>query len=479
MHESDRILEIGGRELRELIDSAAELIIEHLESLPKQPAADLDGAAQLARSFKEPLPETGCDVGNLMKQVVRKAAPKSLNTASPGYLAYIPGGGLPQSAVADLISGTLNRYVGAWIGAPALVQLESNVIQWMCSLAGYPSGAGGILTSGGSLANFSAIVAARRSLLPEDFLKGTVYASDQVHHSVSKAAGLAGFPPQNVRRVMTDDRYRVRLDSLGESILADLGQGLSPFLIVGSAGTTNTGAVDDLNGLADIAAEFGMWLHIDAAYGGFFLLTDRGQAIMGGVERSDSVTLDPHKGLFLPYGTGMLIVRDQESLRKAHHAEADYMPAMRQEPDFVDFCELSPELSRAFRGLRVWLPLKMYGAAVFRRYLDEKIDLAQWAAERLKEYPSLEILAEPQVSAFAFRLKPPRLADEASLERLNRQFLKRINARHRVYLTSTILHGRFALRICVLSFRTHEEHLQAALEDIRLAADECMGAAVG
>jgi aromatic-L-amino-acid decarboxylase len=242
---------------------------------------------------------------------------------------------------------------------------------------------------------------------------------------------------------------------------------------VASAGTTNTGAVDDLEGAADVARRHGLWLHADAAYGGFFALTERGRVAMRGLERADSITLDPHKGLFLPYGTGSLLVRDGAALERSHALGADYMPEMSDTEEFVDFCQLSPELSRPFRGLRVWLPFKLAGAGAFRRQLDEKLDLARWAYERLRDIEGIEIVAEPQLSIVAFRLTQPGLDAEA-MNRLNRELLDRINARRRVYLTGTTVGGSFVLRICVLSFRTHMERMEQGLEDVRAAVAECV-----
>ena len=310
--------------------------------------------------------------------------------------------------------------------APGLAQIESNVVRWFADLAGLPPGAGGILTSGGSLATFSALVAARRDRLPENFFPGTLYASDQTHHALQKAAVLAGFPAENVREIPTDDAYRMRVPALAEAIAADRAAGRTPFFVGGNAGTTNTGAVDDLAALAELAARERLWFHVDGAYGGFFLLTGEGRRRMAGIERADSIVLDPHKGLFLPYGTGALLVRDVETLRRAHALSAEYLPSMQQDPDLVDFNMLSPELSRDFRGLRVWLPLKMHGIGPFRTNLEEKLALARHAARELARMPGVEILAEPQLSILAFRLARPGL-DPAALDALNRELLDRIN----------------------------------------------------
>jgi aromatic-L-amino-acid decarboxylase len=471
---ADTSLELSSPEMERLVRLAMDRIVDHVASLPAQRAADTGGGEALSRSLieREP-PETGAPAEELLDLLFTRAIPKSFNTASPGYLAYIPGGGLFHAAVADLVADATNRYVGVFAAAPALVQLETNVVRWFARMAGLPDTAGGFLASGGSAANFSAIVAARRDRLPEDFLSGVLYASDQAHHCVAKAAVLAGFPARNVREIESDGSFRLRLDLLEKAVAEDRHKGLSPFLIVANAGTVNTGAVDDLVALAEICERERLWFHVDAAYGGFFLLTERGRLAMAGIDRADSIVLDPHKGLFLPYGTGCLLARDAAVLRRAHSVHAEYLPGMQTDPDLVDFCEVSPELSRSFRGLRVWLPIKMHGLGPFRRNLDEKLDLALWAAGELRLLPDMEIVAEPQLSLFAFRLAPPGL-DGPALDALNRRLLAAVNTRGRVHLTATTAKGRFFLRICVLSFRTHFERMEAALEDIRAAAGEAL-----
>lgn len=468
-------LELSAEELRRLVGEALERIAAHVESLPRQAASDTAGGFETARSLQEPEPpREGAPLSELLDLFFDRAVPHTFNTASPGYLAFIPGGGLLHAAVADLIAGATNRYSSVYAAAPALAQIEANVLSWLCRIAGYPAEAHGLLTSGGSLANWTGLVTARRERLPENFLSGILYTSDQSHHSVAKSALLAGFPAGNVRLVPVDSAFRLRPGALEEMIEEDRRRGLTPFCVVASAGTTNTGAVDPLEDLADLCARHGLWLHVDAAYGGFFLLTEHGREAMRGIGRADSIVLDPHKGLFLPYGTGALLVKDGQALRRAHAVTADYMPPMQDDPTRIDISEYGPELSRPFRGLRVWLPVKMHGIGVFEEQLEEKLVLARFAADRVRALPGIEMLAEPQLSLFAFRLVPPgwegRPAED--LNRLNRSFLDRINARQRVFLTGTMLGDTFALRICVLSFRTHRERIEMALEDIEAAIGE-------
>jgi len=467
----DRSLELSREELRLLVDAATRRVLDYVESLPRQPSADDEGGAALARSLAEPLPETGRSSEELLDLLFEKVVRKGFGTAGPGYLAYIPGGGILHSAVADFVADAVNRYVGVFAAAPGVAQIETNVVRWFADIVGYPDTAGGILTTGGSLANFSALVTARRERLPDDFLAGILYASDQTHHSIAKAAILAGFPEENVRSIPSDPNYRLRIDVLADAISLDRKAGRRPFFVTGNAGTTNTGAVDDLDALADFCADENLWFHVDAAYGGFFLLTDFGRRALHGISRADSIVLDPHKGLFLPYGTGSLLVRDAQALRRAHALSADYMPVMQEDSDLVDFNLVSPELSREWRGLRVWLPIAMHGIGPFRRNLEEKLELTRWATDELRRIPGIEIVAEPQLSIVAFALAGPGL-DSSQANELNRTFLSAINARKRVYLTGTMLGPRFVLRICVLSFRTHLDRMREGMEDIRAAAAE-------
>ncbi len=458
-------LEPDAREMRVLVDEAMQRIVAHIESLPSQPAMNVEGATEYARTLIEPLPQRGESYEQVLDFLFDDAIPRSFTAAGPGYLAYVPGGGLFHSAVADLIADAVNRYVGVCAAAPALVQLEANVVRWFCEILGMPQAAGGVLTSGGSLANFTGIVTARKAMLPDDFLRGTLYCSNQIHHSFQKAANLAGFPYANVRELPVDEAFRIRVDALEEAIANDRRGGFAPFLIAGSAGTTGTGAVDDLKALARIAREQKMWFHVDGAYGALFMLTERGRAVLRGIEQADSVILDPHKTLFLPFGTGAVLVRDARTLRRAHSLHADYLPQMQQEDELVDFCEISPELSRDFRGLRVWLPLKMFGIEPFREQLDEKLDLIEYAVDELRKIDGIEIV-EPQLTIAAFRYRD----DETT-----RALLKGINDRKRVMLTPTTLpDGRFVIRIAIVSHRTHKDRVDMMLEDIRM---ECGGIA--
>lgn len=395
-------------------------------------------------------------------EIIREATGEGFNTTSGGFMAYIPGGGLYAAAVADYLACVVNRYVGIAPPAPAMVEIEWRAVRWLCDLFAFPAEARGVLTSGGSMANFSAIVAARHASVTGD-RNARVYATDQVHHSVLKAVRLAGLPADAVRVVNRDATLRMEPEALAKAIAEDRDAGRQPCVVVASAGTTNTGTIDPLPELAETARSNEVWLHVDAAYGGFFHLTERGREAFRGIERADSITLDPHKGMFLPYGTGALIARDGEALRAAHTATADYLQDLAGEKEFLpNFGEYSPEFTRDFRGLRVWLPLVVHGVAAFRDALDEKLDLAARLHDSLAAIPQLELPWPPGLTVVPFRVR----GDDNDP---TRGLLERINATRRVFFSSTTIDGRVYIRPCIVVHRTHEDRIDEAAEIIRQA----------
>jgi aromatic-L-amino-acid decarboxylase len=464
-------LEFSPEQMRAMADEVVERCIAHVASLDRQPACGDVDAAELCRSMREDAPERGAALEPLLDQLFRDWIPRSFNAPGPGYLAFIPGGGLYTAALADFIAGTTNRYTGVWQAAPALVQLEANALDWLRDWMDFPSGARGLFTSGGSMATFNAIVCARERYLGADIRRGVLYTSDQAHHSVVKSAKLAGVMPDRVRPIASDDRFRMRLDLLNDAIAGDRRAGLTPFAVVSSAGTTNTGAVDPLDAIADLCAREDLWHHIDGAYGAFFYLSEDLRETLRGLPRADSLTLDPHKGMFLPYGTGALLVRDGAALRAAHEATADYLPAMPHPADFYDPSQHGPELSRGYPGLRVWLSVKLFGAAAFRDAIAEKRALTLEAHRRVAALPGIVMDADPELSLFAFHLTWPG-ASIAEEDAATRALMEKTTARGRVMLTGCTAHGRALGRVCVLSFRTHQPHIEALIEDMAAAIRE-------
>lgn len=347
-----------------------------------------------------------------------------------------------------------------------MAQMEAAVIDWFRVLFGFPTAARGVLTTGGSLATLSAVITARHHLLGEDIGRATLYLTSETHSASVKAAALAGLPRSAVRLVPTTPENRMDAALLALMIDEDRAAGRRPFLVVGSAGTTNTGAIDPLPAIADVARREGLWLHIDAAYGGFFQLTDRGRAVFRGIERADSIVLDPHKGMFLPYGTGALLVRDGAALRAAHEIHGPYLHDLAPEAAIPNFADYSAELSRESRGVRVWLPVMRHGLGAFRRALEEKLDLTVWLESELRSIPALEVPWHAELSTIAFRcLDEDATAGDARTAEL----LRRINDSGRVFLSSTTVQGRLVIRVCILSVHTHRDRVEELVGIIRSA----------
>ena len=458
-------LEYSPAQMQAMGEAVLRRVVAHLATIGDQPIRGDVDAAGVCRAMREPAPERGTSLDPLLDSLFDQWIPRSYNTASPGYLAFIPSGGVFPAALADLISNGVNRYTGVWRAAPALVQLEANALDWLRDWMRFPASTRGVFTTGGSTANLTAIVCARERWLGPDIRPGVLYASDQVHHSVVKSARLAGVMPDRVRSVPVDDAFRLRVDALEDEIRRDRNAGLTPFLVVSSAGTTNTGAVDPLLDIGAVCRVHRLWHHVDGAYGAFFHLCPELRHLLAGLPQADSLTLDPHKGLFLPYGTGALLVADGEVLRAAHSVTASYMPANQEDADLYDPHQYGSDLSRGFPGLRVWLALKLYGAARYRAAIAEKRMLALVAAERIATIPHMVIAAEPQLSLLAFHLAWPG-STVAEQNAATRELLERVTRRGRVMMTGCEIGGRFLGRICVLSFRTHAEHIDACIQHL-------------
>ena len=461
-------LEYTAVEMQRLADLVVRRSIAHVASLPEQPVMGNVRAEDLCRALREPAPDGPTPLEPLLDALFDEYVPRSFNAPSPGYLAFIPGGGVFPAALADFIAGTTNRYTGVWQAAPALVQLEANALDWLRDWMGFPDTTRGLFTAGGSMATFNALLCARERHLGADIRGGVIYTSDQAHHCVLKAAKIAGIMPDRVRAIACDAQYRLPLEPLIDTIARDRRSGLRPFAVVSTAGTTNTGAVDPLGSIADLCEAQGLWHHVDGAYGAFFNLCDEGRVVLRGMERADSLTLDPHKGMFLPYGTGALLVRDGSALRAAHEATADYLPAMPHPDDFYDPSQHGPDLSRGFPGLRVWLTVKMFGVAAYREAIAEKRSLAVDAYERLAKLPGLVMDAPPELSLFPFHVTRPG-ASQAEEDAATRELMNRTTARGRVMVTGAVARGRYVGRVCVLSFRTHQQQIDQLVEDTEAA----------
>lgn len=408
-------------------------------------------------------PDAPVGIDDALAFVSDEIEQRGIATASGRFMGYIPGGGLFHSALGDFLADISNKYAGFASAAPGAVRLENACVRWLADVVGYPSDAAGALTSGGSIANLSAIVAARDALDPDG--GGAVYVAPTAHHCVDKALKIAGRANAPRRALALDERYRLSLESLEAALEDDRRNGIRPWLVVASAGTVDTGSVDPLEGIADLCARYGAWMHVDGAYGGLFMLCPEGRAALGGIDRADTLAVDPHKTLFLPYGTGAVLARDGRNLRASFSATADYLTPFAALED-ASPADLSPELTRHFRALRLWLPIQLAGLDAFRAAQSEKIGLARYMHARLSEFSGWDVGPSPDLSVFAFRYRPAKGDIDAFNERLS----KRLQDEGRVFLSSTRIYGRVHLRAAILSFRTHLEHVDDAIDALQQAA---------
>jgi glutamate/tyrosine decarboxylase-like PLP-dependent enzyme len=471
-----RRLDPPAEQRRRLLQEAGGYAEGFLQRLGAQPAyvpdPGLDGFARF------PLTEEPAELGALLDFYGREVDTTGILPASGGQLGYIPGAGLFPSALGDFLAGISNRYSGVAFAGPGAARMEGALLRWMADLVGYPEEAAGDLTSGGSTATLSAVVTARdaHGITADRVAESCIYLTAQAHHCIGKALHVAGLGAAQRRIVPMDDRFRMDAAQLENLVADDRRRGLRPWLLIASAGTTDAGAVDPIEQIADVAKRHGLWFHADAAYGGFFLLCEEGREAIRGLQRAHSIVMDPHKGLGVPYGTGAVLVRDGKLLARSNAYYADYMQdakGLEPAPDTpYSPADYSLELTRPFRGPRLWFPLKLFGLAPFRAALAEKIWLARYFHQRLQAMDGFEPGPFPDLSVVTFRYRPQR----GDADEFNQRLLRAVHEDGRVFITSTRLDGAFTLRLAVLNFRTHLEHIQYLLELLERSASELAGA---
>ncbi len=407
-----------------------------------------------------PIPENGKPIDEVLACLKENVDTPNLNPASGGHFGYIPGGGVFTTALGDYLAAVTNRYAGIFFACPGGVRMENLLLRWMCTMVGYPSNALGNLTSGGSIANLSAITTARdaKGIKARDVEKCVIYMTQQLHHCVQKSLRIAGMKECIIRYIPMDETFKMIPNHLEDQIKADQTSGLLPFMVFASAGTTDTGAIDPLAEIGEIANASDIWFHVDAAYGGFFMLSDSLKKAFKGVELSDSLAIDPHKGLFLSYGIGAILIKNTEALYETHHYTANYMQdafTLDEDPSPAD---LSPELTKHFRGLRMWLSLQLMGVAPFRAALEEKVLLCNYFYEEVQKL-GFTVGPIPDLSIAIFRYVPVH----GDANAFNHQIVERLKEDGRVFLSSTTIEDTYWIRFAVLSFRTHLKEVQLAL----------------
>ncbi|HEY0547784.1 MAG TPA: pyridoxal-dependent decarboxylase [Pyrinomonadaceae bacterium] len=489
-------LELEAEVWRELASQAQALVTDYLAHVAEFPIFPQEEVAKFPEIFSTELPEEGGSVEEIMT-ACRAIAEASRHSGHPRFFGYVASSASPVGVIGDFIASALNQNLTAWRSSPAATDVERAVVGWLSKLIGYGESAGGLLTSGGSMANLNALYIAHRAKAGgQASLTGlwnvekplTIYASDQVHLSIEKAADVLGLGREQVRLVETDEKFRFDVRVLRERIASDERENLRPFCVVASAGTVATGAVDPLREIAGVAREHDLWFHIDGAYGALGAVDEKSRALFDGIELADSISLDPHKWLYAPIDCGCLLLRDAEKARAAFsQGEAEYIKVYEQdEREAFAFWDYGVELTRRFRALKVWMMLRYYGSRRLSETISEDISLAKYLGERVEAAEDFELLAPVELSICCFRYLPKSLRERlrqaseveeraklnAALDRLNERVMYKIQRGGRAYLSNASLRGRFALRACIVNFRTTRADMDMTLDIVREAAAE-------
>ncbi len=487
-------LELSDEAMSELAEYTTSLVLDYFARVSDLPVFPETSAGTITRRLGTELPDEGEPIQKLLNDC-RAMFDASRHSGHPRFFGYVASPATAPGAFADLISSSLNANVTSWRSGPAATEVEKLVVRWLGSLTGFSEDACGLLTSGGSLANLTAILIAQRAKTKGDPAQDglwqtgspmTIYASDQIHMSIPKAADVLGLGRKQVRLVASDDHFRMDVGALRKLIEKDLKTKRKPFCVVASAGTVNTGAVDDLSEIASIAQEFGLWFHVDGAYGALAAMDRRKRPLFKGLERADSLSLDCHKWLYTPIDAGCLLFRDESSARTAFSAkEADYIKVHETSDESFAFWDYGVELSRRFRALKIWLTLRYYGSGKIGAAISEDLALAEYLGQQVSAAEDFELLAPVELSICCFRYLPTAVrarmagasAEElaelrAELDESNARIMHAVQRGGEAYISNATVKGTFALRACITNFRTTRDDIDALLDIVRKVARE-------
>ena len=461
-------LQLSREEMRSLGYRVVDLLVDHFAEAEEGTlgAEDLGAAPPrraLEKRLREPLPETGTDPHAVLDQVEADVLPHTMRVDHPRFFGFVPSPNNFVGVLADALAAGFNVFSGTWISGAAAAQVELVVIDWLRDLCGLPPSASGLFTSGGSMANVTALAAARHAVLDDEVTDAVAYCSDQTHTSVDRALRLLGFAPHQLRRLPAADRFRLDPEALRDAIRADRAAGRRPFCVIANAGTTNTGAVDPLPALADIADAEALWLHVDGAYGAPAVVCERGRERLRGLDRVDSLTMDPHKWLFQPFEIGGVLVRDPKHLRRAFRLEAEYLADAVGADDEVNFSARGIQLTRSFRALKLWMTLKVFGRKHVAAAVRRGFERAEQAERLLRERADWRVVTPAQMGIITFRCAPDGWTDD-QVDTLTRRLASAINEEGDRFLTKTTLDGRPVLRLCPIHPRTTANDIHETID---------------
>jgi aromatic-L-amino-acid decarboxylase len=457
----ENLLEVDGNTMRESGYRVIDMLVERIANLDAGPAWQGATRAEMEARLREDTPRSGAPIDALLDQLTRDVLPFAGRIDHPRFLAFIAGCGTWPGVLGDVIASGYNIFQGTWLASAGPSEIELVLLDWFKEWLGYPGEAAGLLVSGGSVANLTALACAREVRLGGHDARAVIYTSAQTHSSVERAARVVGFARQRIRSLPVDPMHRMDVEALRSAIVEDRRAGLVPFSIVANGGATSTGAIDALDEIATVAREEDLWFHVDAAYGGFAVLTDRGRAWLRGIERADSITLDPHKWLYQPFEVGCLLVRQGTYLRDTFHIMPDYLQDTTVGGGEVNFADRGIQLTRMARALKIWLSLKHFGVDAFRDTIDHCLDLALEAQQYIERSDALELLSPAGLGVVCFRRRVEG-GEEAS-ERANTRLVRELLASGTGMISSTRISGVYALRICVLNHRTRWRDVEGVL----------------
>ena len=455
-------------QMREMGRAVVDMLIARIEALRDGPVLQTDTLESRSRRVSGPASSGPRDFGELLRCLDEEVLPYVGHFDHPRFFGYIPGAGTWPAALGDLIAAATMIDAGSWRESVGPTVLELSVLDWFREWVGYPDPAAGILVSGGSAANLTAIACAREALIGPMSPRIVMYTGDQTHSSVARAARHLGFRPDQLRVLRTDDTFRLRPSDVIAAIDADLAADRLPFLVSANAGTTNTGAVDPLGELAEVCHERGVWLHVDGAYGAFAMLTERGRRAMRGIEQADSITLDPHKWLAMPFEVGCLLVREGSLLERAFELHPEYLKESGHRAG-INFADRGLQLTRASRAIKVWLAVEAFGLDAFRAAIDRAMDQTRAAQARIEADPRLELVTAASLGILTFRRRGRPGESLVDTDSRNEAIVRSLAAGGDVLLTATVVRGRYAIRLCVLNHTTADEDVAYALERVATA----------
>lgn len=452
--------------MRQLGYRVVDQLVEHFEHLASKPVMWVSPRSELETKLREPLPEQPAPLDSLLEQLQRDVWSNIGNIQHPRFFAFIPSPSNFVSVMADALAAGFNPFAGNWLEGSGTSQIELVTIDWLREMLGMPETAGGLFVSGGSMANLTALITARRAKLDNRSENAVVYFSDQTHNSIEKALRILGLRREQMRKLPSDDAFRLQIELLRRAVAEDRAAGRRPFCVIANAGTTNTGAVDPLNELADLCAQEELWLHVDGAYGAAACLSERGKRLLAGIERADSISLDPHKWLFQPFEIGCVLVRDARLLKKTFHTMAEYLEdTKRLEEEEINYYDYGVQLTRGFRALKLWLSIKTFGAAAFREAINYGFELAEFAEGVLRQSDCWRIVTPATMGMVTFCFVAEGCSED-EINEIHRRMVEMMSEDGFAFANSTSLRGQTVMRLCTINPRTTEDDVRATIEQV-------------